>query len=421
MHQGSISPVKGEQAIYLEFVILGQILPFANPDPKIDLDNYDFNQNEVLLFVHSYNTEIGLFQRLKKKLGYITLRGDVNERFFSYGYNKEKSKVLFCTAKQPIPNIFHCTAFKKHMSYLLGENQKKSNMSYMFMFLPSTLDRKEDIMQFKDNVHLHPVDVSYNDLRELNQNSDFNPVDLDSKTLRQNLLPLFYKYMKPVAEISNHSFTRNSDAYLSSGCATDPNSEFPWINTAHFEAEQKFQLTYQIYYRSKNPNVIKCKVLDYLNTPHESVKLLYVSKYFRKYILNINYKYFYLSTGFCSVKYWDNIFKKNVYILQRNYKNDDFIFTFDFEKTCHEVEVTFCHLSLFSVCFNLLTCLRSCNKVTNYCFYCSRVREHTYGSKSYCHDVVVANQVRSYKDDYMFLQDKIADFVVFLLYLGLCT
>ena len=31
VHQGSISPVKGEQAIYLEFIILGQILPFANP------------------------------------------------------------------------------------------------------------------------------------------------------------------------------------------------------------------------------------------------------------------------------------------------------------------------------------------------------------------------------------------------------
>ena len=47
VNQGNISPVKGEQAIYLEFVILGQIFPFANPDPKIDLDNYDFNENYV--------------------------------------------------------------------------------------------------------------------------------------------------------------------------------------------------------------------------------------------------------------------------------------------------------------------------------------------------------------------------------------
>ena len=55
----------------------------------------------------------------------------------------------------------------------------------MFLFLPSTLGRKEEIMQFKNNVHLHPVDVAYNDLKEVNENSDFNPSDLDNKTLRQ--------------------------------------------------------------------------------------------------------------------------------------------------------------------------------------------------------------------------------------------
>ena len=97
VNQGSISHIKDEQAIYLELVILGQILPFAYPDPKIKLDNHDFKDNEVLLFVLSYKTETGLYQGLKKKLGCITLRGNVNEQFFSYGYNKENSKVLFCT------------------------------------------------------------------------------------------------------------------------------------------------------------------------------------------------------------------------------------------------------------------------------------------------------------------------------------
>ena len=124
------------------------------------------------------------------------MREDVNERFFSYGYQKEKSKVLYCTIKQPIPNAFHCTAFKKHMGHLLDENQKKSNMSYMFLFLPSTLDRKEEIMQFKNNVDLHPLDVAYNDLKEVNVNSDFNPSDLNNKTLRQ----------KKIHEVSSRNF-----------------------------------------------------------------------------------------------------------------------------------------------------------------------------------------------------------------------
>ena len=63
VNHGSISQIKGgEQAIYLEFVIIGQILPFANPDPKIDLDHYDFKDNEVLLLVLSYNTETGFIK-----------------------------------------------------------------------------------------------------------------------------------------------------------------------------------------------------------------------------------------------------------------------------------------------------------------------------------------------------------------------
>ena len=92
MNQESISPIKGEQAIYLEFVIIGQILPFANPDPKIDLDHYDFKDNEVLWFVPSYNTETGLYQGLKKKIGYMTLRGDGNESSLAMVTKKKRAK-----------------------------------------------------------------------------------------------------------------------------------------------------------------------------------------------------------------------------------------------------------------------------------------------------------------------------------------
>ena len=36
----------------------------------------------------------------------------------------------------------------------------------MFLYLPSTLDRKEEFLQWKEHVHLHPIDVSYDDLKE---------------------------------------------------------------------------------------------------------------------------------------------------------------------------------------------------------------------------------------------------------------
>ena len=47
--------------------------------------------------------------------------------------------------KRPLSNIFHCTAFEKHHGFLLDENQKKADFSKMFLYLPSTLDKKEDI------------------------------------------------------------------------------------------------------------------------------------------------------------------------------------------------------------------------------------------------------------------------------------
>ena len=42
------------------------------------------------------------------------------------------------------------------------------------------------------------------------------------------------------------------------------------------------------------------------------------------------------------------------------------------------------------------------------------MRDHSDVDRIYYHDVVVANQVRAYQDDYMFLQDKLADFDIFL-------
>ena len=92
--------------------------------------------------------------------------------------------------------------------------------------------------------------------------------------------------------------------------------------TIILELNKNFSWHTKFIIESKNPNwflrflpeVIKYKVLDYLNMPHESVTFLYVLEYCRKYIFNKNYKYFYLSSGFCSIKYRENIFKKNALI-----------------------------------------------------------------------------------------------------------
>ena len=82
INQGTVSLVKGgEKAVYLDFVVLGQIIPAANVDPKLDLDKYDYKENEVLLYTSVYNTATGIYGGLTKKLAHITLRGDKTKVF----------------------------------------------------------------------------------------------------------------------------------------------------------------------------------------------------------------------------------------------------------------------------------------------------------------------------------------------------
>ena len=132
MNQGSVSLVKGGgQAIYLEFVVIGQLMPVANPDPSINLETHVFQDNEALLYVPIYNKATDMYGGLTKKLADITLLGDANERFFSYGYSKEKSTLLYCTIKHPLPKIFYCTAFKKH-GFLLDEIKRKLTLQKCF-------------------------------------------------------------------------------------------------------------------------------------------------------------------------------------------------------------------------------------------------------------------------------------------------
>ena len=110
VNNGSITPVKGGHAMYLDFVILAQILSVANPPPEINLDTYKSQENAVLIYTQLYNTENGLHRGLTKKLVYIILRGDANETFFSYGFDKERSKVFILCKQATIAKhiSMHC-------------------------------------------------------------------------------------------------------------------------------------------------------------------------------------------------------------------------------------------------------------------------------------------------------------------------
>ena len=114
----------------------------------------------------------------------------------------------------------------------------------MFMFLPSTLDRKKDFVKGKDHVHLHPVDVTIPELVELTGNQKINPAMLNSNDEREKVVDGYLKVMKKVAEISNQNLIRSSDAFLSRGGKTDSDNEFVWIDDSFKTGIEKFQLSY---------------------------------------------------------------------------------------------------------------------------------------------------------------------------------
>ena len=106
-------------------------------------------------------------------------RGDCDETFLSNGYDEDRSKVLYSTFKQILPNIFQETAFKKH--YLSLPNKRSiQDFSTFFLHPPSTADRKKKTNQFVKNAALHPIDCRYNDFKlYLKSGHDFIPQDLD--------------------------------------------------------------------------------------------------------------------------------------------------------------------------------------------------------------------------------------------------
>ena len=78
----------------------------------------------------------------------------------------------------------------------------------------------------------------------MNDGNDMNSALLGNKTLRKDVLPAYYKFMKKMAEVSNQNLIRNSDAYLAKGGKIDPDNDFQWIDDSYKQDQQKFQLGY---------------------------------------------------------------------------------------------------------------------------------------------------------------------------------
>ena len=237
INQGFLSTVKnGEIAMYLDNFIIGQLIIAAN-QPK-DIDSYVCEPNEVKLLSPVYELESGQFKGIRKQMAFIVLRGDSDETFLSYGFDKTRSKTLFSYSKQQIPNAFVSVAFKKHFEQIMSGDRDES--SALFYFLPSLSDRKEEINQYLNNVSLTPVDLTVDFIEQFSENVAFKPDLLSSsdEKERKPQIEILYGLFKHMATVSDQNLERNVvHLNLAQG-----RHKMEWSNSK-FDSS-KFKLTY---------------------------------------------------------------------------------------------------------------------------------------------------------------------------------
>ena len=241
VNQAFLSTVKNSEiAMYIQNFILGQLI-FAANQPK-DISEYVCQVNEVKLLSCVYDLETGDFKGIRLMLAYIVLRGDQEEIFFSYGYDKNKSKILYSYSKQQIPDAFISTAFKKHFNEIMNE-KRDENSSTLFYFLPSISDRKEAINQWKNNPSLVSIDFNIDFIESFSkQQEKFRPDLLNSidSNLRDPQVDMLRNVFNHIAQVSNQNLERNI-AYLNLKQNRSSN-DMEW-SSSRFDSS-KFKLTY---------------------------------------------------------------------------------------------------------------------------------------------------------------------------------
>ena len=241
VNQGFLTTIKSAEILmYLDNFVIGQLIIAAN-QPK-DIANYTCLKNEVKLLSCVYDIQTGQFKGICEQVAFIVLRGDADEIFFSYGFDKLKSKLLYSFSKQQIPNAFSSVAFSKHFKKIMNEDRSESSSSSsLFYFLPSISDRKEEINQHKNNVSLNPIDITVDFIESFSvEKVSFKPDLLNSsdEKERKPQTEMLYGLFKHIATMSNQNLERNI-AHLN---ITQGRHEMDWSNSK-FDSS-KFKLTY---------------------------------------------------------------------------------------------------------------------------------------------------------------------------------
>ena len=103
INQAYLKIQKTKNIYYCDYFILGQITEACN-QPN-DIVKYELQDREVKFLCPRYNKDTGEFLGLYETIGLLVVRGDAEEIFFNYSYDKEKSKVLYSNYRRKISNV----------------------------------------------------------------------------------------------------------------------------------------------------------------------------------------------------------------------------------------------------------------------------------------------------------------------------
>ena len=181
------------------------------------------------------NPKTGEFLGLFETIGYLVVRGSPEEVIFNYGFDKEKSKILYSTYERRTPSSFSGTAFNRHES-MIESGEVQGDFSNIYFFLPAITNRSEDINHYLNNVSISPIDITQSQLND-RAGTKFDPSKLDMFGLQKVV-----KCLKHMNDVPNSNILRNADGLLS---RTEVEVPVDWIGENKKRVpSQKFKVSY---------------------------------------------------------------------------------------------------------------------------------------------------------------------------------
>ena len=136
VNQSYLTVQKIKKICYCNYNIIGQIVEAS--DPLQNIHGYELQERKVKMFRPKYNSETGGFLGLYETVGFMLVRGDAKEIFLNFGFDKEKSKVLYSHYRRKIPNTFCGTMFNHHKT-MIGSEELDSDFSQLYILYPPLL------------------------------------------------------------------------------------------------------------------------------------------------------------------------------------------------------------------------------------------------------------------------------------------